>query len=47
MGRNSHHFKGKVENAKKALGIYETIEHDKEMMWFVNWCVENSSIYSP
>ena len=47
MGRNSHYFKGKEENAKKALGIYESIEHDKEMMWFVNWCVENSSIYSP
>ena len=47
MGRNSHYFKGKAENAKKALGIYESIEHDKEMMWFVNWCVENSIIYSP
>lgn len=47
MGRNSHYFKGKAENAKKALGIYESIEHDKEMMRFVNWCVENSSIYSP
>lgn len=47
MGRNSHYFKGKAENAKKALDIYESIEHDKEMMWFVNWCVENSIIYSP
>lgn len=47
MGRNSHYFKGKEENAKIALAKYESIERDKEMMNFVNWCVENSCIYSP
>lgn len=47
MGRNSHYFKGKEENAKIALAKYENIERDKEMMNFVNWCVENSIIYSP
>lgn len=47
MGRNSHYFKGKEENAKIALAKYESIERDKEMMNFVNWCVKNSCIYSP
>lgn len=47
MGRNSHYFKGKEENAKRALGIYESIERDKDMMDKVRFCVDNSLIYSP
>ena len=47
MGRNSHYFKGKEENAKRALGIYESIERDKDMMDKVRFCVNNSIIYSP
>lgn len=47
MGRNSHYFKGKEENAKRALGIYESIERDRDMMDKVRFCVNNSIIYSP
>lgn len=47
MGRNSHYFKGKEENARKAKKLYESIENNPDMMKQVNWCVENSKIYSP
>ena len=47
MGRNSHYFKGKEENARKAENLYKRIENDQNMMKQVNWCVENSKIYSP
>jgi len=46
MGRNSHYFKGKEENAKRALGIYESIERDKDIMDAVRFCVNNSCVYS-
>lgn len=47
MGRNSHYFKGKEENALRAKELYEKIENDEHLMWGVSYSVDNSSIYSP
>lgn len=47
MGRNSHYFKGKEENALRAKELYEKIENDEQLMGTTSYSVDHSFIYSP